>query len=77
MAVTIFRPPTAEIARFSPVITEINQKIADYEELSPLVIICGYFNLPGTEWETGSTAGGSGEQKLDNFRFLKSDNYFQ
>ena len=57
--INIYRPPAALFSDFSPVISEIRDKVFSFGEPTPEILICGDFNFPGTQWASGFTTGGS------------------
>ena len=61
--INVYRPPTAEMNDFSPIIADLKQKLRDLNDFSASVIICGDFNMPRTCFQSGLTLGGSNEER--------------
>ena len=63
IAITVYRPTHDEFSQLSPVLREIKQILLNMSDLSPLILICGDFNLPDIEsaaWIAADGYGGSG-----------------
>ena len=59
----LYRPPTTKMAEFSPVLSTLKLKLNELDDHSISLIICGDFNFPRTCFYTGTTLGGSDEER--------------
>ena len=61
--INIYRPPTAKMTEFSPIVSTLKEKLDELDDHSASLVICGDFNFPRTCFHTGTTSGGSDEER--------------
>ena len=59
VVVNVYRPPSCPEHKFKEMLAEISAAIGKISSPMPTIIICGDFNLPIINWETGTIAGGT------------------
>ena len=59
----IYRPPSCAENKFKDTLTNISAAIEGISSPMPTIIVCGDFNLPIINWETGRSSGGTLEMQ--------------
>ena len=78
--VNIYRPPSCPEALFKHALGEVSKAICSLGTPMPLVVICGDFNLPSIDWNSGNISGSTLEiqrQAAALFEFMNEYSVLQ
>ena len=67
----IYRPPRTRTGEFTPVLNSLKLKIDELQDMSISVILCGDFNFPRTNFDLGTTYGGSTEDRTQAANLIR------
>ena len=61
--INIYRPPTCSEQKFKEMLADLSATLDKISPPMPTVVMCGDFNFPIINWETGNTVGGTLEMQ--------------
>lgn len=64
--VVIYRPPTCEMSKFEPVLSDIASIVERLGRPLPSLIVMGDFNFPSMNWSTYDAYGGTRESRVQS-----------
>ena len=71
VVMNVYRPPTTTELDFVPVLRMLRAKFLALNDPSLVLVLCGDFNMPRTNWNLGHTEGGTGEERRQASHLLE------